>query len=153
MRRDPALRRLSSDHHTGLVIARRALNAARAGARAQSVAWDELEERFRTELEPHFLREERGLLPALRAVGETLLAERTLAEHRCLRALIAADRPDHLAPFAELLTAHIRFEEGELFDTAQRVLGSEGLAALERDQEDGLRAPGGPAGPNAGGPG
>ncbi len=42
-------------------------------------------------------------------------------------ALIAEDRPENLAAFAELLAAHIRFEETELLETAQRLLGPDVL--------------------------
>jgi hemerythrin-like domain-containing protein len=121
------------------VIARRARRAASRDAGGRGAAWDEVKERFRTELEPHFRREEQGLLPALRRAGEAALEQRTLREHRSLRELIAADRPENLAPFAALLTAHIRFEESELFDTAQRVLGPDGLAILEGPTEGGGR--------------
>ncbi|MGA7981805.1 MAG: hypothetical protein WCA32_16470 [Chromatiaceae bacterium] len=47
-----------------------------------------------------------------------------------MRALIADDRPASLAAFADLLEAHIRFEENELFETAQRTLAAETLAKL-----------------------
>jgi hemerythrin-like domain-containing protein len=56
-----------------------------------------------------------------------------LREHQSLRALISENHPANLAPFAESLTAHIRFEEKELFATAQRVLGSKVLKDLERN--------------------
>lgn len=131
MRRHPALRLLSSDHHTGLVLARRARKAANEGGRAQSDAWKAVKEKFRAELDTHFKREERGLLPALRAAGEATLVERTLREHQAMRTLIADDHPSNLARFAALLVAHIRFEENALFDTAQRLLGPKELAALE----------------------
>ena len=131
MRRHPALRRLSSEHHTGLVLARRARQAAREDGVAQAAAWASVKGRFRAELEGHFLREEQGLLPALRARGEAGLVERTLREHQALRALIAEDRAANLLPFAELLAAHIRFEEALLFPAAQSLLGPGQLAALE----------------------
>jgi hypothetical protein len=65
MRRHPALRSLSSDHHARLVIARKARTAARESCRAQAVAWEEIKQRFVSELEGHFRREERGLLPVV----------------------------------------------------------------------------------------
>lgn len=132
MQRHRALRGLSSDHHTGLVIARRAREAARDSTRARSVAWEEVKNRFRAELEGHFRREECGLLPVLRTAGEVTLVQRTFSEHQDLRRLIAEDSPENLAPFAELLAAHIRFEETELFETAQRLLGPEVLSELEQ---------------------
>lgn len=82
-------------------------------------------ELFERELEPHFQAEERDILPLLVAAGELALVERTLAEHVILRDLAGQLRsPDAatLARFAELLLAHVRFEERELFESAQRCL-------------------------------
>ena len=145
MRRHPALRGLSSDHHTGLVIARRARKAAREGIHARAVAWEEVKQRFVSELEEHFRREELGLLPMLRTAGEATLVQRTLSEHQTLRKLIADDRPENLSAFAELLAAHIRFEESELFETAQRLLGLDVLARLEPVLTDALQTVHSPA--------
>lgn len=132
MKRHPALRQLSSDHHTGLVLARQARLAANGSADEQQATWSLLVERFGAELEPHFRLEENGLLVALERAGEALLVERTLREHKEVRALVAQDRPEGLARFAELLTAHIRFEERELFERAQTVLDAGELSELPR---------------------
>ncbi len=70
MQRHPSLRSLSSEHHTGLVLARRARKAAGQDSLTQAAAWEAIREIFRTELEPHFQREEQGLLPVLRVAGE-----------------------------------------------------------------------------------
>jgi hemerythrin-like domain-containing protein len=140
MRRSEALRRLSSDHHSGLVIARRAREQAREAPAVREAAWADLRQRFADELEPHFKLEERGLLPAMQAAGEGLLVERTLVEHLRMRAMIDAGGPESLAVFAEALTDHIRFEEKELFEVAQRVLGADTLARL-RDLHDHEPAP------------
>jgi len=131
MQRIESLRRLSSEHHSGLVIARRARELAGEAPDAREAAWADLRQRFDDELEPHFKLEERGLLPAMQAAGEVLLVERTLAEHLRMRAMMDAGGPENLAAFAEALTDHIRFEEKELFETAQRVLGAEMLARLQ----------------------
>lgn len=130
MKRHPALRTLSSEHHSGLVLARKAHQAAEGSADERESAWAELSTRFHVELEPHFQREETGLLPALRASGATPLVERTLDEHASVRRLIAADTSDNLAQVADLLNAHIRFEERELFERAQQLLSPEQLAEL-----------------------
>jgi hypothetical protein len=42
MRRHPALRDLSSEHHSGLVLARRARKAAGTDGSARSAAWEEV---------------------------------------------------------------------------------------------------------------
>jgi len=133
MPRHPALRILSSDHHSGLVLARRARQAAKDDAPDQASVWATIVTRFQAELEPHFRREQDSLLPALHRAGETALVERTLSEHAELRRLIKEDRAENLVCFADLLTAHIRFEEKELFERAQLVLDLGQLAELSID--------------------
>lgn len=128
MYRDPALRRLSSEHHTALVLAKRAREALAGGDPA--AAWETLQGHFAEALEPHFLLEEGGLLPVLAAAGESALVARTRAEHKAMRELIHAGGPADLVTFAGLLADHIRFEEKELFAAAQRVLDAGQLAAL-----------------------
>jgi len=145
MRRHRALRGLSSDHHAGLVIARRARKAAREDSCAQVVAWEEVKKRFFGELEEHFRREELGLLPMLRTAGEATLVQRTLSEHQTLRTLVAEDRSENLSVFAQMLAAHIRFEETELFETTQRLLGPGVLARLEQAPTDAQQSVPGPA--------
>jgi len=130
MQRHFALRDLSRDHHLGLVLARKAHQAASGSIHDRRYAWESLANRFQAELEPHFRREEEALLPAMQRAGESLLVERTLLEHAGLRKLVAENRFENLARFAELLTAHIRFEEKELFERAQRVLDPGQLAGL-----------------------
>lgn len=130
MKRHPALRQLSSDHHAGLVLARKARQAAEGSAHDQRYAWTTLVARFHAELEPHFKLEEKGLLVALWRAGETALVERTLTEHEDMRGLIAQDRPENLARFGELLRVHIRFEERDLFARAQALLEPDQLSEL-----------------------
>lgn len=129
MKRAPQLIPLSDDHHQGLVLARRARqSAAGVGAFTPAQAWQEIAVRFGEELEPHFRIEEAVLLPALEAVGESGLTERLRAEHGELRALAAeAGGTERLRRFGELLDAHIRFEERELFPLAQEKLTPETL--------------------------
>jgi hemerythrin-like domain-containing protein len=131
MQRHPALRSLSSDHHSGLVLARKARQAANGDAHDQAHIWSKVVNRFEVELEPqHFRLEEEVLLPAMQLAGETALVERTLIEHAALRRPIADDQTENLARFADLLTAHIRFEEKELFERAQQLLDLDELTKL-----------------------
>jgi hemerythrin-like domain-containing protein len=130
MRREPNLVRLSREHHTGLVLAKRARELPMRDASQRRAAWAEIQARFAEQLEPHFALEEQGLLPALRGAGEDALVERTLAEHDALRALVASDAPEAPSRFGEALNAHIRFEESVVFETAQQVLGPSVLAEL-----------------------
>lgn len=55
LKRIPELRKLSEDHHHGLVLARRA-RLAGDGDEDFSAAhvWEEIERKFQNELEPHF---------------------------------------------------------------------------------------------------
>lgn len=130
MKRHAALRKLSSDHHHALVLAKRAETASGDDAGIAEF-WHEVQRSFREQLEPHFCEEEAHLLPALAQAGENALVERTLAEHAAMRRLIAAKpSTETLAAFAELLHAHVRFEERELFEAAQRRLSEAALAQL-----------------------
>lgn len=132
MQRHPALRSFSNEHLRGLKLARRARKAATQNASTQASVWEAIRKTFRTELEPHFQREEQGLLPVLRVAGEIEKVDRTVREHRSMHFLVLEDNVDNLALFAEALTNLIRFEENELFDTAQRVLGYKVLDDLEQ---------------------
>lgn len=126
MKRHEQLQELSREHHLALklaLLARRALTSGeplqiQAAAQACVTA-------FVSDLEPHFVREESDVLPMLAQAGETALVERTLREHAEMRSLAArltaADRAT-LERFGALLDAHVRFEERELFDVAQRYL-------------------------------
>lgn len=134
MKRDPALRNLSVDHHHALVLARRASRVA-AGEVDEPLdsLWTTVKEAFARELGPHFATEETLLLPALRALGEVELVARTLDDHRRLRELVSDERDDVralLAQFGELLTEHVRFEERQLFECAQQRLSPTQLANI-----------------------
>lgn len=126
MRRDRRLSGLSSEHHQALVLARRlALLAAGGAARAEDAR--AVAERFAREIEPHFRVEEEVLLPALRRAGARSLVETVECDHCFLRdqaAAAAAGRRDGLADFAARLTAHVRFEERELFPACEARLPS-----------------------------
>jgi hypothetical protein len=130
MKRRPALRQLSREHHGALVLALRITKAGDATAVARLMAT--VPDVFARELEPHFRDEETNLLPGLAAAGAHALVRRTLAEHQLLRGLadrIAAGDVTCLAEFAHALRAHVRFEEHELFETAEAVLPDEILDA------------------------
>lgn len=125
MKRLPALLKLSREHHTALSLALRISRADDAATQAALLV--AVPGIFHNELEPHFQDEEIKLLPQLTAAGELALVSRTREEHRQLRDLvgrIAAGELASLKPFGEQLQAHVRFEERELFVTAQAVLST-----------------------------
>ena len=126
MKRHQTLQDLSREHHTALTLALGARRAATSGDPEQvAAAVTRCAEVFAADLEAHFLIEESGLLPAMARVGEEALVARTLREHAELRALVGrlsdADATTLLS-FADLLSAHVRFEERELFEVAQQRL-------------------------------
>jgi hemerythrin-like domain-containing protein len=134
MKRDLGFWGLTSDHHHALVLARRARLASEGtGPVSPEAAWREVVDDWRASIAAHFDAEERLLLPALGRVGESALVARTLAEHAGLRRVIGEppeDRREALERFAELLDAHVRFEERELFEIAQARLTPGELDAI-----------------------
>ena len=133
MKRSAALKQLSREHHTALVLAKRAQRLSRESAEAAKVFMHQLVETFAIELEPHFRVEEAILLPALQNVNESRAVQRTLAEHAELRALserIGKQDYTALHRFGEALEAHVRFEERELFPLAEAGLSPDVLAAV-----------------------
>ena len=125
MKRHANLLQLSREHHTALKLARLARFASDAG---NPEAARTITSKFAEEIEAHFLAEEQVVLPALLAHGANELVNRTLEEHKILRALNQqlqqADGPI-LAHFGQMLYDHVRFEERELFERAQELLYSE----------------------------
>jgi hypothetical protein len=138
VKRDARLRDLSDDHHTALVLAVHARRAGRgAGETVDAAAlWRAFRRRFDAELEPHFAIEDDLLVPALDAAGLGTLAGRIRADHAALRALAgkeARDGAEAVALLREtgaLLEAHVRFEEREAFEAAQRALPDAALDAI-----------------------
>lgn len=80
---------------------------------------------FADELEPHFQIEEQSLLPLLTGAETRPLVQRTLADHQQLRALLDGLRrndSEALSSFGKGLSAHVRFEERELFPVLESLL-------------------------------
>lgn len=134
MKRHAELLSLSRQHYAALKLARDAKKAAESGDNDQiahlaqriAAAYDD-------ELEAHFRIEEAELLPFLARSGRADLARRTLAEHAELRTLVAAlqhPQTPAMLRFAELMNAHVRFEERELFEAAQSLLAETGQATF-----------------------
>jgi len=127
MKRHPDLLQLSREHYTALKLARDARRAAGSGnANEVAALAQRVVDLFAAQLDPHFRVEEQGILVLLAEAGEHDLAGRTLADHAELRRLarrLATPDAETLLGFAELLGAHVRFEEREVFEAAQTRLG------------------------------
>jgi len=133
MKRSEELRPLSMEHHVALVLVKHALKAVDEDDEAINNAWYELKTKFETELNDHFKKEEKLLLPLMKEAGAEELVNRILKEHQSMRSLILKEQisREGLKEFAELLKAHVRFEERELFVVAEQSLSSENLKAIQ----------------------
>lgn len=119
MKRHPLLQSLSREHHPALSLAVR-LKRVRDAEAATLLAQFDI-----PALLAHFDEEERDWLPGLTADDERPLRDRTLDEHRQIRACLAEigrGETTRIAEFARLLEAHVRFEERELFPLIERHL-------------------------------
>lgn len=136
MKRHAALTRLSREHHNALVLAKRAQRAGGETEYSQIRLAAEIVDAFRWQIEGHFQMEEHSLLLPLEEAGQTLPVARTLTDHAALRELVsrlAAGDISCLNMFGNLLAAHVRFEERELFPLAESLLAAELLARIDQE--------------------
>ncbi len=126
MKRSPILQPLSREHHSALTLAKASERAAQSGDEALvRLACQRVIGAFSNELESHFQFEEVSLLPLLHSTETQPLVERTLADHQQLRGLLDALRQNDagaLDRFGKCLSAHVRFEERELFPVLESLL-------------------------------
>lgn len=133
MKREQYLRDLSSEHHQALGLAREISTSVAETVINLPALRDRVRTLFTTELTPHFVFEEQVVLPELTRLGEVELVARTLKEHRQLRELVARlDENSALNEFAQLLKAHVRFEERTLFAVCQERFDAQAIAAIEK---------------------
>lgn len=140
MKRDPALRGLSHDHHQALFVAQR-LRRATDGTLAE--ARDGFLDFWRAAGAAHFRIEEEVLLPAFAEHGDAYhpLVLRVLGDHVVLRSLAArvvrAPGPEAatLHRLGADLSEHVRREERELFPLVEDALPADRLAALRAELE------------------
>jgi quercetin dioxygenase-like cupin family protein len=142
VKRHPALVPLSHDHHHALVQARRLRRAADTpDAASAATAFARF---FAQETVRHFREEEESLFPLAVDHDEARpLIVQALLEHQRLHALVARldgspELGDVMRELGELLEAHVRLEERELFPLLERLVP--------------LAARAGARGPTAGGP-
>lgn len=125
MKRSQTLIQLSREHHTALVLAKRARTNL-PGSETTMRLMADFPARWNEELEPHFTKEERDMLPRLQSEGAGALADRLVEDHARLRALsarIIGGDPAALPEFGRLLADHVRFEERELFPRYEQLIG------------------------------
>jgi iron-sulfur cluster repair protein YtfE (RIC family) len=133
MLRDPNLVPLSRQHQHALALC---VRIERATA-ADPVAWqEEIEQHFRQEILFHFAAEEEVVFPRARRFPELAgLVEELAAEHAQLRGWFErAARRDlsfaEIQSFGRALSAHIRKEERQLFETLQKRASAEEMEQI-----------------------
>jgi mannose-6-phosphate isomerase-like protein (cupin superfamily)/hemerythrin-like domain-containing protein len=139
MKRHPSLRKLSDDHHGGLVQARRLRRAAAGEGESPREAARAFLRFWREDTSPHFREEEEVLLAVYARHGGDLEAEpirEMVADHARIRGLVMTlieeDRSDEVSPdtlrgIGERLESHIRLEERRVFPLVESFLSEEGL--------------------------
>jgi|ERR1700720_721742 hemerythrin-like domain-containing protein len=145
MLRDKSLIPLSHQHQRALALCVR-IDRAQPVPDADLEAWQaEIEQHFAQEIKIHFSAEESVLFPAARQFSELIpLVEELSAEHASLRKSFseAEDRrmsAGGLPVFAQRLSAHIRKEERQLFESLQALMSTSELTALGAQLEDALK--------------
>lgn len=145
MKRSPALASLSRDHHQALFVAQQLKRATEENAsqtRSRFLGyWTDHGRR-------HFRLEEEILLPGYAAYGDAHhpLVLQALGDHVELRRraeLLGAEQqatPRALQETGELLAAHVRLEERQLFPLIERVMPEQALASLAEAMEQAERA-------------
>ena len=136
MLRDKNLIPLSHQHQHALALCVR-IERASPIPQADINAWQkEIAHIFQSEIHAHFAAEEHVLFPAAQQFAElqTLVSE-LISEHEELRqkfafAVAESTVPSDISALAQLLSAHIRKEERQLFERMQQLLSNEKLATL-----------------------
>jgi iron-sulfur cluster repair protein YtfE (RIC family) len=136
MRRDPSLVPLSHQHHNALalcVLTDRSL-AADASTENLGRLSRRIADRFEIELSNHFALEEEVLFPPLRDAGLEGEVAELMADHDLIESLVNTLRHGATArglqEFTTLLRRHVRREENEVFEEAQKRLPRELLDSL-----------------------
>lgn len=137
MKRAEALRPLSRDHHQALFVAQRLRRAERVDDAVEVFLgfWNEHGRH-------HFRVEEEVLLPIWAVLGnaDDDAVARIAVEHLSIRraALEMESEPpplEQLQALGQLLDAHVRFEERELFPRIEQDLSEESLHRLGAEVE------------------
>lgn len=137
-RSEPEIAALSADHERMLT-----LTAGLRHAHAAGIPATELFAELTSLLEPHSLREERGLYPALAAaVTDPEYVAMFKHDHDELDALVTrADADQHIVQITALLEMHILREETDLFPAAYQMVGAPAWATIAKSvQHDALRS-------------
>jgi hemerythrin-like domain-containing protein len=136
MLRNKNLIPLSHQHQRALALCVR-IDRAQPIRATNMESWQaEIEHLFELEIKLHFAAEEQVLFPVASRFSELVpLVEELIADHSSLResfdqAKARTMSTESLPVFAEQLSAHIRKEERQLFESLQQSLSEKDLATL-----------------------
>jgi hemerythrin-like domain-containing protein len=136
MLRDKNLIPLSHQHQHALSLCVRIHRALQEGV-IDMEAWQaEIAQIYSQEIGIHFAAEEEVLFPAARrCAGLSALVDDLVREHAMLReyfvqASVGSMSLGNLRKFGETLSGHIRKEERQLFEEAQKAIEPEALAEI-----------------------
>jgi iron-sulfur cluster repair protein YtfE (RIC family) len=136
MLRDKNLVPLSHQHQRALALCVR-IDRASPIATADLEAWQsEIAQLFQSEIGAHFAAEEQIVFPAaakfdeLKALVAELISEHADLRTQFERAGFGSMLSNDVADLAQRLSAHIRKEERQLFESMQKLLSREELALL-----------------------
>ena len=141
-KRHPSLIPLSREHHYGLLLCLRIHKGLEKGdLNWQRAKADDVVRFFDSDLVPHFKAEEEVLFPTMRSLSAVPeLIEELLSEHRKIEQIVEQLRQsdcdqlaDRLMDFADLLEAHIRKEERELFPVYESLVPPEIANRVEEE--------------------
>lgn len=149
MKREKFLWPLTQSHHRALLTARRVREGLstmdpskeQEGVREMAA---EVRKLYEEELRLHFWDEEKILAVYEEHMGrEEPEPQKIRREHRLLESFIAQPDRKSLLAFAELITAHVRFEEDVLFGKIEKVLAEGEKQAVGHllEREAALNAP------------
>lgn len=136
MKRAEQLVPLSHDHHQGLVVSQHIIRLKEEDATAAVIEehWLKIKNCLIEQAQHHFVIEEKYLLEPLTALGgHKDMVQRIYSEHNAFVEFTQKPLGQNLTELkamAELLKAHIKYEEREVFATAQEVLSTEQLDSL-----------------------
>ncbi len=138
MKRSEFLTPLSWEHHSALLNANR-LKLGLENGTAVEILQEFWEYVWKTDLQPHFDREERILAQNVhwKELAENLTRQ-MLDEHRAMEARMHTlnharneeERKEVLAELSKMVSDHVRFEEGQLFPEIERTFPPEDLREI-----------------------
>jgi hemerythrin-like domain-containing protein len=138
MKRSTELTALSREHHQSLRLAKKCMDTAANGDPQQCKALcTEIVSIFDEEWERHFHNEEISIFSITNTMSGKIhaLGMQLVGEHEQMRRM-ATDMKDcdctALSAFGELLKAHTRTEERELFPLVEKLFSREQLAMILR---------------------